>query len=130
MKLSIVILAAPYHSQGSLTALNFCQAALSAGHRIHRLFFYAEGVHNATVLSAPPQDETDLYLQWQNLIDTHAIDAVVCIAAALRRGLVDAGEAARYHKKADNLAAGFELGGLGLLIEAAVESDRVITFGA
>jgi|SRR5690554_2877216 len=129
MKFTLVILGAPYGASASQSALAFAQAALADGHRIHRLFFYADGVHNATRLAAPPQDEHDLPASWSELIKQHQLDAVVCIAAALRRGLLDATEAKRYQKDSDNIAHGFELSGLGQLIEASAVSDRVITFG-
>jgi len=67
--------------------------------------------------------------QWQALARDHDIDLVVCIAAALRRGVLDESEQSRYEKPANNLAAGFVLGGLGQLLDAAVSSDRLITFG-
>lgn len=130
MKFSLVILGAPYASQAPQTALKFARASLAAGHEIYRLFFYMDGVHNASKLVAPPQDEQDIPKDWQELIQKHNIDAVVCIAAALRRGIIDGNEAARYEKSADNLADGFTLSGLGQLIEAGIESDRVICFGA
>ena len=59
----------------------------------------------------------------------HSLDLVVCVAAAQRRGIVDADEAKRHGKDADNIAPGFRISGLGQLIEAAVESDRLVTFG-
>ena len=51
-------------------------------------------------------------------------------AAAVRRGVLDANEAQRYEKPGHNLHEGFELSGLGQLTEAAIVSDRMITFGA
>jgi hypothetical protein len=40
----------------------------------------------------------------------HDIDLVVCIAAAQRRGMLDANEAERQGKDANNIAEGFERG--------------------
>ena len=39
------------------------------------------------------------------------------------------GEAERNGKDANNLAPGFRISGLGQLVEAAVECDRLVTFG-
>lgn len=89
-----------------------------------------DGVHNATVLATPPQDEINLASQWQTFAKTHNIDLVVCVAAALRRGVLDAKEAERYEKSTHNIAEGFTISGLGQLLDAAVMSDRLITFGA
>ena len=129
MKFTLVILGAPYSSAASFSAWRFCRAALESNQQITRLFFYADGVHNATALAAPPQDEIDLPAQWSTLIREHNLDAVVCIAAALRRGVLDEAERDRYRKQAANLGAEFSLSGLGQLIEATAHSDRTITFG-
>ena len=86
MKYSLAIYGAPYSSQAADTAYSFAQTAIVRGHEIYRLFFYLDGVHNASNLATPPQDETDIPARWRELIQTHDIDAVVCIAAGLRRG--------------------------------------------
>ena len=54
---------------------------------------------------------------------------VVCVAAAQRRGIVDEGEMQRNGKDAENIAEGFRISGLGQLIEAGVQSDRLVVFG-
>ena len=43
--------------------------------------------------------------------------------------MVDDGEAERNGKDATNIAEGFRISGLGQLIEAGIESDRLVTFG-
>jgi tRNA 2-thiouridine synthesizing protein D len=48
----------------------------------------------------------------------------------LRRGILNDSEAQRFEKTASNLAPGFNISGLGQLIEASLVSDRVISFGA
>lgn len=129
MKFTLVVHTAPYSADGSYSALQFARALLESGNSIYRLFFYRDGVHNATTLGVAPQDELDLPAAWRELIERHQLDAVVCIAAALKRGVLDASEARRYERPSHNLAIGFELSGLGQLLDAAVHSDRVITFG-
>lgn len=129
MVFSIVALSAPYSSQASFSALAFAKAAIKEGHKIHRIFFYGDGIHNATTLSAPPQDEINLPVEWKYLAEQENVELVVCIAAALRRGILDEQEAKRYAKPANNLLMPFEISGLGQLLEAAATSDRLITFG-
>lgn len=129
MKFSLAVYAAPYSAQASASAYSFASALLEQGHTLYRVFFYGDGVHNATSLLAPPQDEIDLSQRWQALARLHQVDLVVCIAAALRRGILNDEEASRYEKPASNLAPGFTIGGLGQLLDAAVTSDRLITFG-
>jgi len=127
---SFVITGAPYRSQASAGALQFSRSALKLGHSIHRVFFYADGVHSGSALAAPPQDETNIPAEWAELSREHELDLVVCIAAAVRRGVLDENEARRYEKKGHNLSPDFNLSGLGQLVEAGILSDRVVTFGA
>jgi tRNA 2-thiouridine synthesizing protein D len=124
----IVIQGAPYSSQAAHSAYHFCKAVLAGGHQIHRLFFYQDGVHNASALCVPPQDELHLPRAWQQLIQQHQLDAVVCIASALKRGVVDAAEAERHALPTANLLDGFTIGGLGLLMETLAKADRILNF--
>lgn len=120
----------PSGSQSTLTALNFAKAVIQKKHTLQRVFFYGDAVNVANSLSIAPRDEIDLTAQWQMLASEHQVDLVVCIAAAVRRGILDAGEAKRHEKTANNLAEGFTLSGLGQLVEATMISDRVITFSS
>lgn len=130
MKFAILVQAAPYSSEGCLSALNFAEAVLASGHEIERVFFYHDGVYAANSFISPPQDETDLGSRWQILAKNHHVELVACIASCLRRGIVDDIEAERYEKSASNLAPGFIISGLGQLIDATINADRVVTFGA
>tara|TARA_A100001391_G_scaffold141861_1_gene99660 strand:+ start:1646 stop:1987 length:342 start_codon:yes stop_codon:yes gene_type:complete len=111
-----------------MTALNFARALLASGHSLYRLFFYQDGVYNACSFQVPPQDEIDLPAAWQALVQEHEIDAVVCVASALKRGIVDTAEAERYELAAANLREGFVISGLGQLIDATLNSDRTLNF--
>ncbi len=129
MIFSLAIYAAPYSSQASDSAYRFALALLESGHTLYRVFFYHDAVHAASSLITPPQDEIHLTQNWQAIAQKHNVDLVVCIAAALKRGLLNQQEATRHEKPAANLAEGFEISGLGQLVDAAVISDRLITFG-
>lgn len=129
MKFTVVVNEGPYQHQASSTAWQFSRAALEKGHEIVRVFFYHDGVNNGTRLTTPPQDEPRIVSDWCRLARDHDLDLVVCVAAAQRRGIVDDREAARHDLSGANLAPGFRIAGLGQLIEAAIESDRLLTFG-
>ena len=129
MKFSILISEGPYTHQASDSAYQFAKAVLAKGHEIFRIFFYHDGVNNATRLTTPPQDDRNIVNRWSKLAEEHKLDLVVCVAAAQRRGIVDEGEAKRNGKDATNLAPGFRISGLGQLIEAGIQSDRLVTFG-
>lgn len=128
MKFAIAVFS-PAHAPSSRRALRFAEAVLEGGHDITRLFFYQDGVHSASANIVAPQDEIDVAAQWRAFIQNHRLDAVVCIAAALRRGVLNLEEAQRYQRPAANLPAPWELSGLGQLHEAAQLADRLICFG-
>ncbi len=129
MKFTLMINEGPYQHQASDTALQFARAVLEKGHEIYRVFFYHDGVNNGTRLSVPPQDDRQLQKEWSELSKAHDLDLVICIAAAQRRGLMNAEEAKRQGLDADNIIEGFHISGLGQLIEGSIQSDRTIVFG-
>lgn len=129
MKIAVVVNEGPYQHQASDSAWHFVSAALQAGHEVSRVFFYHDGVNNGSRLTTPPQDDRHIQQRWSELANQHNLDLVLCVAACQRRGLVDADEKKRNGKDADNIADGFRISGLGQLIEASVEADRVVSFG-
>jgi tRNA 2-thiouridine synthesizing protein D len=129
VKFGILINEGPYTHQASDTAYNFTKAALEKGHEIFRVFFYNDGVNNGTRLGVPPQDDRNITNLWTELGEKYDLDLVVCVAAAQRRGILDADEAKRHGKNADNIAPGFRISGLGQVIEAGIQSDRLVVFG-
>jgi tRNA 2-thiouridine synthesizing protein D len=129
MKFTVQINTGPFTQQASDTAYQFTRAALEAGHEIHRVFFYHDGVNNATMYSVPPQDDRNLQQLWSALGARYDLDIIVCVAAAQRRGIMDESEAKKHSKGHANIAAGFQISGLGQLIEAGVQSDRLLVFG-
>ncbi len=118
MKFGIVVNEGPYTHQASDSAYRFAVAALERGHRVIRVFFYYDGVNNGNKLSEPQADDRNLVKLWGELAAAHNLDLVVCVAAALRRGI-----------KQDILAEGFRISGLGQLIEASMAADRTVVFG-
>lgn len=129
MKFGILVNEGPYTHEASDTAYNFVKAALEKGHEIFRVFFYHDGVNNGTRLTVPPQDDRNIQTRWSELAEKYSLDMVICIAAAQRRGILDKKEAERQGKDADNIAPGFHISGLGQLIEAGIEADRLVVFG-
>ena len=129
MKFSIVIYAAPYSSESPATALRFSKSLLAQGHELYRLFFFGDGVHNASKLTVVAQDEINLQQQWNELIEEHDIDSVICVSSALRRGVLDQTEADRHELDTASANESSNIAGLGQLIDATLQSDRVVNFG-
>ncbi len=128
MKFAVLINSNPDTNPNALTAYRFVEAALLAGHQIVRVFFYKDGVYHAFAYRTLADDELDLSRKWQTLTEQYALDLVVCISAAQRRGLLNEDEAKRQNKRDNDLAEGFRIGGLGQLLEALLEADRFIEF--
>ena len=129
MKLSVLVNEGPYQHQSADTAIQFTKAALEKGHDVMRVFFYHDGVNNGTRYAVPPQDDRNIAQQWTDLAAKYDLDLVICIAAAQRRGILDENEAKRQGKDGHNMADGFRISGLGQLIEAGIQSDRMVIFG-
>ncbi|MFZ1538075.1 MAG: sulfurtransferase complex subunit TusD [Chromatiaceae bacterium] len=129
MKFAIQVNEGPYQHQSSDSAYFFTKNVLEKGHEVFRVFFYHDGVNNATRLTTPPQDDRHVVNRWADLAEKYDLDMVVCVAAAQRRGIVDDGEAQRNRKDATNIHPRFRISGLGQLVEAAIQSDRLVVFG-
>jgi tRNA 2-thiouridine synthesizing protein D len=118
MKFGIMVNEGPFTHQASDSAYRFALAAIEKGHKLLRVFFYYDGVNNANKLSEPQADDRNLTKLWGRLAAEHGVDLVVCVAAAMRRGI-----------KNEILADGFRISGLGQLIEVGIGADRLVVFG-
>lgn len=118
MNFGILVNEGPFTHQASDSAYRFAKAALAKGHKVPRVFFYYDGVNNGNKLSAPQADDRNLVKMWGELATEHGVDLVICVAAGLRRGIQD-----------EVLAEGFNISGLGQLIELGIIADRTVTFG-
>ncbi|MCM2971403.1 sulfurtransferase complex subunit TusD [Larsenimonas suaedae] len=128
MKYTLIVYGAPYSSQAAHSALRFARALPGLGHTVATVFFYHDGVYNASTLITPPQDEPHLNQAWAELKTTQGCELLVCVAAALKRGVMNDAEARRHGGEVHNLGEPFELTGVGQLLASAQSSDRTVTF--
>lgn len=118
----------PYGSEAAAQAFLFACQVLAQGHRLERVFFYQAGVLNANSLTLPASDEDNLVAGWRELAERHEVALDICVAAALRRGVVDEAEALQAGLGHWNVQPPFCLSGLGQLAEAALSADRMVQF--
>lgn len=128
MRFAMMVTGPAYGTQQASSALRFAQAVLAEGHQLESIFFYREGVYNANQLTAPASDEFDLVRAWQTLHEEQGVELHICVAAALRRGVVDETEAKNLALPGFNLQPGFSLSGLGALAQASLTCDRMVQF--
>lgn len=128
LSFALLVCGAPYGSEAASQAYLFARELISQGHKLRKIFFYQEGVLNANALTSPASDETDLVSAWRALAGEHGVELDVCVAAALRRGVVDAAEAESAQLATANVQPPFVLSGLGQLAEAALGVDRLVQF--
>jgi tRNA 2-thiouridine synthesizing protein D len=127
VKFSVTVRAAPDKS-GHLLALKTCQSLLQQGHELSHVFFYESAVTVASALLVPDQDELAMTSAWQNIQSTTNTPLYVCVAAALRRGIVNEQEAASQGLPQANVASGFEITGLGEWVSGLDDSFKQVTF--
>ncbi|MEO1079127.1 MAG: DsrE family protein [Pseudomonadota bacterium] len=121
MRFTLLVLGAPDLGGANGHALGFGRALLDAGHELACAFFQDSGVLTALAGCEAAQAERDLRASWQQLGVEKNAPLYACSASALRYGLGDGSNAQR-------LLPGFEVRGLGELVEAQLTSDRVLTF--
>ena len=124
MIFTIAVLGGPYDSQANLHALKFAQSAINNGHHINRVFFFHEGVSIALEQRNLSQEEFDYNKAWRELSSEHEFELNVCISSGGRRGVV------KNETTDSTVAEGFELVGLGLLVEAISSGDKYVEFTA
>ena len=128
MKFALIVCGPPYGTEAASLAYLFAREVIAQGHQLQKVFFYQEGVANANILTSPASDEQHLVAGWQALAREHGVELDVCVAAALRRGVVDSEQAQALQLPASNVTAPFMLSGLGQLAEAALTVDRLVQF--
>ncbi|HBT13139.1 MAG TPA: sulfurtransferase complex subunit TusD, partial [Erwinia persicina] len=89
MRFCLMVTGPAYGTQQASSAWLFANALLEEGHTLDSIFFYREGVLNASLLNAPASDEFDLTRGWQQLHEQQGVQLNICVAAALRRGITD-----------------------------------------
>ncbi|BFM49111.1 sulfurtransferase complex subunit TusD [Marinomonas sp. THO17] len=129
MQHTLFITGSPYQTKACHSALRFARAALEQrADSINGVFFYQDAVLIGNTLAQPPRDEINLHQEWLELAQQFQLPLYICIAAAVRRGVINESEANRYQLEQFSLADGFQLEGLGSLVELMNTSEKVIQF--
>ena len=120
MKKLAVVLTTPPLSSLTNTAINYIKCALEEGITIVGVFFYQDGVLNASKSISIPSDEYQTMNAWRDLHLTYNLPLHICITAAEKRGLSDDEDIG------NNISELFTISGLGELVELSAQADRVV----
>ena len=107
----------------------FADALLTQEHSIHTIFFYGEGagIGLSTRDLNSTLDRTNL--NWCSISEKGKTKLILCVSSALTQGVLDKTTSLQSKEFQENIAAGFETGGLGSLVDAVSNSDRLMSFG-
>lgn len=125
---SILVTSSPYEGQHAQRAVSFIKSAIAQGHTVDNVFFYGQGVHHANGFMVEVGDEFYPLKAWQALKHDHDVTLLLCITAAVKRGIVGDKEAASAGVSDTNVADGFEQAGLGEFFTALHNCDKVVQF--
>ncbi len=106
MQISLIIRTSLEDAHRLATARRFIQTAIEQGHTIRQCFFQSEGVLAAT--------QPEGLAAWQQIADDTRVELLLCSQAVEEHAIDPEGP--------------FQIGGLGALVEAAVRSDRLVSF--
>ena len=119
MKFGIMVNEGPYRIRRRTRRTMFAKAALEKGHKIHRVFFYHDGVNNANKLTEPPQDDRHIVKRWTELAEEHGHRS---------GGLRCRGIAPRHQGRAAGAPASASRGWVSSS-SLAIQADRLVVFG-
>ena len=129
MQYALLVTGSPYQTKACHSALKFLKTALlNPENTLEGVFFYEDAILIGNALAQPPRDEIDLTKEWAELAKAHNIPLYLCIAASVRRGIINETESQRYETSQHSLAEGFQLEGLGTLVELMSTTSKLIQF--
>lgn len=130
MKTLSVVVTTPPHSPLTATVIDYVNKAVNCGVKVIGIFFYQDGVLNASKHLCMPNDEYQINNAWKQLNQQHNIDLHVCISACEKRGLSDEIQSnnVTVHESNSNISEYFTVSGLGELVELTVKADRMVQF--
>lgn len=129
MQYALFVHGSPFQTKACHSAFTFAKAILdSREHQLKGVFFYQEAVFIGNKFNQNPRDEFDLQSAWQNLAKDNGIELYLCIAAAVRRGIISKEESQRYELESESLAPYFQLEGLGTLVSLMNDCHKIISF--
>lgn len=125
---SILITSSPFHGDSAMRALAFVNGVIANGDKVNNIFFYSDGVYHANSLMLDTGDAFSAYKAWSTLSTEHDVTLLVCITAAVKRGIVSQQEADDNGIGFANLQSPFEQAGLGEFFTSLHSCNNLVQF--
>jgi tRNA 2-thiouridine synthesizing protein D len=125
---SVLITSSPFHGDNALRALQFIAGVIDSGSSIDNVFFYGDGVYHTNNLMLEAGGECFSFGEWKKLSEAHNVKLLVCITAAVKRGIVSEQEAVNNGIASANLSAPFIQAGLGEFFTELHSCTRLVQF--
>jgi tRNA 2-thiouridine synthesizing protein D len=93
----IFVTGSPFDTLNGHTALSFCEAATSLGHRVDQVFFYQQGVQQGNTDVQSGAGEKRLLEQWIAFSEQTKTPLNICVTASIKRGLISEEDAKELH---------------------------------
>jgi len=107
-----------------MTAIRFIETLCAQNVPPKNVFFYQDAILVANVLSTPPSDEPQLRDEWIKLAKKGGFELQTCLAASLRRGILDRQLAEEYQQTLPSAHENFVMAGLGQLAAAMSDNSK------
>jgi tRNA 2-thiouridine synthesizing protein D len=117
VKFAFLICTAPYTFQNTDTLLQMIEAAYELGHSVSGVFFFIDGVINASRKIKVEKTVRNLPNKLQEII-RKGVSVAICSACAEYRGIEE-----------EDLATGIQYAGLMTFGDMVSSADRLVTFG-
>jgi tRNA 2-thiouridine synthesizing protein D len=125
---SILITSSPFHGDSAMRALAFINGVIANGDKVNNIFFYSDGVYHANSLMLDTGDAFSTYKAWSKLSTEHDVTLLVCITAAVKRGIVSQQEADDNGIGFANLQSPFVQAGLGEFFTSLHSCNNLVQF--
>jgi tRNA 2-thiouridine synthesizing protein D len=111
-----------------MRALAFINGVIANGDKVNNIFFYSDGVYHANSLMLDTGDAFSTYKAWSKLSTEHDVTLLVCITAAVKRGIVSQQEADDNGIGFANLQSPFVQAGLGEFFTSLHSCNNLVQF--
>ncbi len=125
---SLLVTHSPFEIAKTISAQAFASELIAQGQTLKHIFFYGEGTHHANALVQLPSDEYQWHQHWLRIQTQAECSLLVCVTAAVKRGLLSDTEAQEAGVEMATISSSFDQAGLGEFFTQLHECDQLVQF--